>query len=157
MTGVKAQNNGIELNEELFPVAIVQNWLHQNTEVVEVCVFREQWIAPTAERPKGMLLKYATITRVHKGTVKVGERVVLTSLFEFAADSWKRESRLRPSRVSMVDGELMVSMFSKTDTKKEDGYWDVGDDICRFPLEGEFYQAFLFEKKRDSTLKGKSH
>jgi hypothetical protein len=137
-----------------YALPVVQNWLSQNSEVVEVCVFREQWIAPTKEIPKGVLLKFATITSIHKGSVKVGNRVVLTCLFEYPRTEWQREARLRPSRVSMVDGELMVCMFDKQRTPHKDGYWDVGSDISRFTFDDEFHQAFLLEKKRDPKLAG---
>ena len=104
--------------------------------------------------PKGMLLKFATITSVHKGSVKAGDRVVLTYLVEYPKTEWQGEARLRPSRVSMVDGELMVCMFDKQRTPHKDGYWDVGSDICRFTFDDEFYQAFLLEKNRDPKLIG---
>ena len=146
-----------ELTEDDYPVAIVQNWLHQNSEVVEICVFREQWIAPTAERQKGMLVKFATITRLYKGSVKVGERVTLAYLFEYPAGEWEREARRRPSRVSMVDGELMVSMFDKEGIQKRDGYWDTGDIISRFPFGSDFHRTFESEEKRDSKLEGAPH
>jgi len=100
MIPLAAEEEGRELPE--YAVPVVRNWLHQNTEVVEVCVFREQWIAPTEDRPKGIMRRFPTITRVHKGTVQVGERVVLSQLVEFSPDGWEREARLRPDQVSMV-------------------------------------------------------
>ena len=101
-----------------------------------------------------MLLKFATITRVHKGNVKVGDQIILPYLFEYPKDQWEREANLRPNRISMVDGELLVSMFSVKDSPEDDGYKNVGYDICRFSFDSEFYKAFLIEKKRDPKLKG---
>lgn len=144
-------------SETDFPVAIIQNWLHQNSEAVEVCVYREQWIAPTDKKPKGMLIKFATITRIHKGSLKVGEKISLSYLIEYSRDQWQKEAILRPNRISQVDGELMVSIFNKKDTKRNNGFWDTGDTISRFPFNGQFHKAFLFEKLRDPKLKGKPH
>jgi hypothetical protein len=141
-----------KLPEYVLPV--LQNWLTYNTEVVEACVFREQWIAPTEKIPKGMLLKFGTITRVHKGSVKVGHRIVLPYLFEISVGTWEQEARLRPDRISMVDGELMISMFNKKDSPEENGYRNVGDDISRFPFGSEFHKAFLIEQDRDPKLEG---
>lgn len=133
---------------------VLQNWLHQNSEVVEVCVFREEWKAPTERVPKGILTRFGTITRVHKGEVKVGERVAFASLVEFPPSDWKREARLRPSRTSLVDGEMMIVMFSRAECENQDGYWNVGSDISRFSFDDPFYQAFQLEKKRDPKLRG---
>lgn len=135
-------------------IPIVRNWLHQCSEAVDVCVFREQWIAPSKERPKGMLLKFGTITSVHKGSVKVGERVVMAKLFEYPSESAVREARLRPDRVSLVDGELHVVIFDKKTTELENGYWNVQDTINTFTFEDYFYRAFQSIKKTDPELKG---
>lgn len=137
-----------------YALPMVQNWLHQCSEAVDVCVFREQWVAPAKKMPKGMLLKFGTITVVHKGTVKVGERIVMAYLFEYPAKDVEREARLRPDRVSMVDGELHVVIFDKKDTKFINGYWDVGDITSKFSHDDDFHRAFLIEKKRDPHLKG---
>ena len=147
--GAEAQQ---ELPEHALPV--LKNWLHQNSEVVEVCIFREEWKEPTEKFPKGILLRYATITRVHKGSVEVGDRVVLTAYIEFSVSEWKRQARLRPSRVSLVDGELMIAMFDLKDTTKTNGYWDAGADISRFSFNDDFYRAFQIEQKRDPSLVG---
>ena len=141
-----------ELPDHALPV--LKNWLHQNSEVVEVCIFREEWKEPTEKFPKGMLLKYATITRVHKGSVKVGDHVVLTAYFEFSMSEWKGQARLRPSRVSLVDGELMLVMFDLKNTPQTNGYWDAGADISRFSFKDDFYRAFQIEQKRDPSLVG---
>ena len=135
-------------------IPVVQNWLHQCSEAVDVCVFREQWTAPTKERPKGMLLKFGTITYVHKGSVKVGERVMMASLFEYPSETVAREARLRPDRVSLVDGELHVVIFDKKNTTLENGYWNVQDTINRFTFDDYFYRAFKSIKKTDPELKG---
>ncbi len=144
-----------ELPEHAIPV--LRNWLYQNEDVVEVCVFREKWVAPTNDFPKGILLRYGTITRVHKGKLSVGDKVYLTSYIEFPAKEWKQEAKLRPDRVSLVDGELVVAMFSASDTKKTDGYWDVGDGVCRFSFDDYFYRAFQSELRRDRSLKGEAN
>ena len=133
---------------------VLKNWLHQNSEVAEVCIFREEWKEPTDKLPKGILFQYATVTRVHKGTVKVGDRAVLTTYIEFPLAKWRGEARLRPSRVSLVDGELMLVIFNLKDTPKSNGYWDVGASISRFSFEDFFYRAFQIELKRDPSLKG---
>ena len=138
-------------------ISVLRNWLHQNEDVVEVCVYREKWTAPTSDFPKGVLLRYGTITSVHKGELSVGDKVFLTSYFEFPAKEWKREAGLRPDRVSLVDGELAVVMFSASESKKLDGYWDVGDDICRFSFDDYLYRAFQSEIQRDKSLKGKAN
>lgn len=135
-------------------IPMVQNWLHQCSEAVDVCVFREQWIAPSEKMPKGMLLRFGTITYVHKGSVKVGERVVMAMLVEYPPESVAREARLRPDRVSLVDGELHVVIFDKKTTKFENGYWDVQDTINRFSFDDYFYRAFQSIKKTDPELKG---
>ncbi|HEX8372949.1 MAG TPA: hypothetical protein VF585_09225 [Chthoniobacterales bacterium] len=136
---------------------VLRNWLHQKSEVVEVCIFREEWKEPTEQLPKGRLFEYATITRVHKGSMKVGDRVVLRAYIEYARSEWKREAGLRPSRISLVDGELRVVIFDRKDTPQTNGYWDVGADISRFSFDEEFYQAFQFEQKRDPSLVGAPH
>ena len=135
-------------------IPMVQNWLHQCSEAVDICVFREQWIAPSKELPKGMLLKFGTITYVHKGSVKVGERVVMATLVEYPPENVTREARLRPNRVSLVDGELHVVIFDKKDTKLENGYWNVQDTINTFTFDDYFYRAFQSIKKTDPKLKG---
>lgn len=138
-------------------IPMVQNWLHQCSEAVDVCVFREQWIAPSEKMPKGMLLKFGTITFVHKGSVKVGERVVMAKLFEYPSESVEREARLRPDRVSLVDGELHVVIFDKKDTTLENGYWDVDDTISTFKFDDDFHRAFQSIKKMDPELKGEAN
>lgn len=141
-----------KLPDHVLPV--LRNWLHGNSEVVEVCIFREEWKEPTQEFWKGTLLRYATITRVHKGNVKVGEQVVLTDYYEYSPSTWKGEARRRPSRTSLVDGELMLVMFNREDVRKKDKYLDVGDDVDRFSFDDDFYRAFQFELKRDPALVG---
>ncbi|MEM7792234.1 MAG: hypothetical protein AAF546_12595 [Verrucomicrobiota bacterium] len=148
-----AQEKEKKIPDHALPV--LQNWLYQNSEAVEVCVYREEWEAPTAKFKKGVLKRFATITCVHKGSVKVGDHVILTSPVEFAAGEWKREANLRPSRVSMVDGELMVVIFDREPTPKKGKYWDVGHDISRFKFGNYFHKAFLIEKKADPKLEGK--
>ena len=145
-----------QVKEDIPPHAIpmVQNWLHQCSEAVDVCVYREQWIAPSKELPKGMLLKFGTITSVHKGSVKVGERVVMAKLFEYPSESVAIEARTRPDRVSLVDGELHVVIFDKKTTKQENGYWNVEDTINTFAFDDYFYRAFQSIKKTDPELKG---
>jgi hypothetical protein len=135
-------------------IPMVQNWLNQCSEAVDICVFREQWIAPTKERPKGMLLRFGTITFVHKGSVKVGERVMMAKLVEYQLDSITREARIHPDRVSLVDGELHVVIFDKKDTELENGYWNVGDTINTFTFDDYFHHAFQSIKKTDPELKG---
>jgi hypothetical protein len=147
---------GEEAQKELpdYALPVLKNWLHQNSEVVEVCIFREEWKEPTEKFPKGILKQYATITRVHKGNVKVGDHVVLTAYIEFSLPEWKRQAGLHPSRVSLVDGELMLVMFDLKRTPQTNGYWDAGADISRFSFEDDFYRAFQIELKRDPSLVG---
>lgn len=135
-------------------IPTVQNWLHQCSEAVDVCVFREQWIAPSKKLPKGMLLKFGTITSVHKGSVKVGERVVMAMQVEYPSESVAREARLRPDRISLVDGELHVVIFDKKTTKQDNGYWNVEDTINTFGFDDYFYRAFQSIKKTYPELKG---
>ncbi len=74
-------------------IPILQNWLYQCSEAVEICVYREQWVVPSEEMPKGMLLKFGIITYVHKGSVEVGERVVMATLVEYGAGQVARARR----------------------------------------------------------------
>ena len=148
----QANENKQELPDYALPV--LQNWLTYSPEVVEVCVFREEWIAPTKDFPKGKLLEYGTITHVHKGNVTVGERVIMTTYIEYSRENWQREAKLRPSRVSMVDGEIVFRMFDKKDSTIKDGYYDIGSSICHFTFNSEFHQAFIMEKERDPKLMG---
>lgn len=48
-------------------------------------------------------------------------------------------------------------MFSSSGSKKIDGYWDAGADICRFSFDDYFYRVFQAELQRDRTLKGESN
>ena len=144
------------LPEHVIPV--MQDWLHSRSEAVEACVFREEWRAPTKQFPKGVLTRYATISRVHKGTVNVGERIVLSSPVEYETDTWQRKARRRPNRVSMVDGELIVVLFERTNAlEKKDGYWQIGHIVSCFPFGSDFHRGFEQERKRDPQLRGRGH
>ena len=140
-----------------YAVPVLQNWLHQNSEAVEVCVFRREWKAPTEKFPKGIMHQYATITHVHKGEIKVGQRVKLTAYIEYPRNEWRKQAELKPDSVTYVEGDLMVVMFSREDIIKVDDYWDVGADISRFSFDDVFYRVFQLEQKRDPELRGMPH
>ena len=145
--------DGSPLPDHVLPV--LQNWLSQNEDVVEVCVFREEWESPTERSPKGILLRYGTITRIHKGNLKVGDQLVMTSYVEFSRAELVDLPIEIPERFNSSLGELLVVMLTADESKKRNDYWDAGADISRFSFTDYFYRAFLVELERDSTLAGK--
>ena len=138
-------------------VPVLQNWLSQNEDVVEVCVFREEWKSPTEQFPKGTLLRYGTIKRTHKGNLKVGDQLVMTAYVEFSRAELVDLPIDIPERFNGSVGELFVVMLTADESGKKNGYWDAGADISRFSFTNYFYRAFLLELERDSTLAGKSN
>ena len=136
-------------------VPVLQNWLSQNEDVVEVCVFREEWESPTERFPKGILLRYGTITRIHKGNLKVGGQLVMTSYVEFSRAELVDLPINIPKRFNSSLGELVVVMLTADESEKRNDYWDAGADISRFSFTHYFYRAFLMELERDPTLAGR--
>ncbi len=130
----------------------LQNYIRHNSIIVDICVYEQEWVPPSATLPKGQLIQRAVVTHVHCGEWQIGQKVQYVHFIEDAP-------RFNGRFVSTVPGELRTFFYSPDGSETHeadmveingDGHWGFGR------VNDVFAELFALELKSNAKLKIKS-
>jgi len=145
LTLAEAKTNGMQ--------ETLQNYIRNNSIIVDTCVYEQTWIPATKEFSKGQLIQRAVVTNVHIGTLKVGDRIEYRYYIE---DS----PRFFNKFTSTVKGELRTFFFEPDNSEKVlNGLLKIkGDSHWGFRrVEDIFAELFALEMKTNPKLNENSN
>lgn len=136
----------------------LQNYIEHNSIIVDICVYEQSWIPPSAAFTKGRLVQWAVVTNVHRGTLRVGDRIEYTHFIE-------ESPRFLGPFTSTVPGKLRTFFYDPEEPEQVvDGLLKIeGDGHWGFDRVGDagsggsaFAALFELELKTHPKLKSKS-
>lgn len=104
----------------------LRGYIASSENMVDICIYEQEWVNPTKEFTKGRMIKRAVITAVHKGNFAVGTRLQYCHYIE-------EPPKLFTNFRSTVEGELRTFFFDRADGRETDG---------RFVIEGDGHWGF---------------
>jgi hypothetical protein len=121
--------------------------------IVNICIYKHEWVPPTAELPKAILITRAVVTGVFKGTIPIGTKLEYRNYIE-EPQRFLERTKFRPGP---VEGELVTFFFSSEDGTLKDGKYILPNAVeFSFPrcdAENDFAKAFREELKTNPGLK----
>ena len=130
----------------------LQNYIEHNSIIVDICVYEQSWIPPSAAFAKGRLVQRAVVTNVHRGTLRIGDKIEYTHLIE-------EPPRFLDPFTSTVPGKLRTFFYDPEEPEQVvDGLLKIEDDgHWGFDRVGSvFAELFERELKINPILKPKS-
>jgi hypothetical protein len=136
----------------------LQTYIEHNSIIVDICVYEQSWIPPSAGLTKGRLVQRAVVTNVHRGTLRVGDKIEYTHFIEDAP-------RFLGPFTSTVPGKLRTFFYDPEEPEQVvDGLLKIeGDGHWGFDRVGDagsggsaFAALFELELKTHPKLKSES-
>lgn len=130
----------------------LQNYIEHNSIIVDICVYEQSWIPPSADFTKGRLVQRAVVTNVHRGTLRVGDRIEYIHFIE-------ESPRFLGPFTATVPGKLRTFFYEPEDSERVvDGLLKIeGDGHWGFDRVGSAFAAlFELELKTHPKLKAGS-
>jgi hypothetical protein len=114
MTLEEAKTNGM--------LETLRDRIVENENIVDICIYEQEWFRPEGTRTKGRLVLRAAVTHVHAGRVPLGTRLEFDCFLE---DSPRVFKNFRGT----VDGELRTFFFSDDSVvQREKARWILNGD-----------------------------
>lgn len=136
----------------------LQNYIEHNSIIVDICVYEQSWIPPSADFAKGRLVQRAVVTNVHRGPLRVGDRIEYIHFIE-------ESSLFLGPFTATVPGKLRTFFYDPEDSERVvdgllkiegDGHWGF-DRVGGAGSGGSAFAAlFELELKTNPILKPKS-